>query len=45
MEYWRVERVRYKTGADMCREVAGIDPGFPSRQWVHASERPGKQIC
>lgn len=42
MEYWRGERIQYKVGADLCREVAGIDSGFPSRQWVGADKRPGK---
>jgi hypothetical protein len=42
LEYWRGERIQYKVGADLCREVAGIDSGFPSRQWVGAAKRPGK---
>jgi hypothetical protein len=32
-------------GKDMCREVAGIDSGFPSRQWVGADKCPGKVTC
>jgi len=44
LEYWRGERIKYKIGADRCREVAGIDPGLPSRQRVHR-ERRGKHIC
>ena len=35
LEYWRGERIKYTVGADRCREVAGTDPGFPSRQRVH----------
>jgi hypothetical protein len=42
LEYWRGERIQYKVGADLCREVAGIDSGLPSRQWVGAVKRPGK---
>ncbi|PNF19479.1 hypothetical protein B7P43_G02342 [Cryptotermes secundus] len=38
LEYWRGERIQYKVGADFCREVAGIDSGFPSRQWVGAAK-------
>jgi hypothetical protein len=45
LEYWRGERIQYKTGKDWCREVAGIDSGFPSRQWIGADKRPGKMIC
>jgi hypothetical protein len=45
LEYWRGERIQYKIGRDWCFEVAGIDPGRPSRQWVGAGKRPGKLIC
>jgi hypothetical protein len=45
LEYWRGERILYKVGADLCREVAGIDSGFPSRQWHGAAKHPGKLIC
>lgn len=46
LEYWRGERIKYKIGADRCREVAGIDPGFPSCQRVHREHRVfyGKKI-
>jgi centromere protein C len=39
LEYWRGERIKYKTGADRCREVEGIDPGFPSCQRIHREHR------